>query len=310
MADSAWVEVSLAVDGEMAEAVADVLRRFAPAGVVIEATAIATDYAEDEGHPVGPLRVCAYIPADDQQQETLKRLEESLWYLGRIRPLPEPEYRLVKQADWSESWKQHYTPVAVGERLMIIPAWLDLPAPERIAVRIDPGMAFGTGTHPTTRLCLELIENLYSAAGTLPEAVIDVGCGSGILAVAALKLGARQALAVDIDPDALHAARENGALNGVADRLVLGLGSLAEIRRGGFAIQSAPLVLANILATVIIKLLDDGLGALVTPGGSLVLSGILDEQAGEVEQALRMNGLALVGKRQQEDWVALLAQPE
>ncbi len=310
MADSKWVEVSLIVDGEMAEAVAEVLWRFAPAGVVIEATAIATENVEDEGHPVGPLRVCAYIPADDQQQETLERLEESLWYLGRIRPLPEPEYRLVKQADWSESWKQNYIPVAVGERLMIIPAWLESPAPERTAVRIDPGMAFGTGTHPTTRLCLELIESLYSAGGTPPEAVIDVGCGSGILAVAALKLGARQALAVDIDPDALHAVRENSALNGVADRLDAGLGSVAEICRGGFAIQRAPLVLANILATVIIKLLDEGLGALVTPGGSLVLSGILDEQVGEVEHALRLNGLKLLEKRQQEDWVALLAQPE
>ncbi len=310
MADSKWVEVSLIVDGEMAEAVAEVLWRFAPAGVVIEATAIATENVEDEGHPVGPLRVCAYIPADDQRQETLERLEESLWYLGRIRPLPGPEYRLVKQADWSESWKQNYIPVAVGERLMIIPAWLESPAPERTAVRIDPGMAFGTGTHPTTRLCLELIESLYSAGGTPSEAVIDVGCGSGILAVAALKLGARQALAVDIDPDALHAVRENSALNGVADRLDAGLGSVAEICRGGFAIQRAPLVLANILATVIIKLLDEGLGALVTPGGSLVLSGILDEQVGEVEHALRLNGLKLLEKRQQEDWVALLAQPE
>ena len=310
MADSKWVEVSLIVDGEMAEAVAEVLWRFAPAGVVIEATAIATENVEDEGHPVGPLRVCAYIPADDQQQETLERLEESLWYLGRIRPLPEPEYRLVKQADWSESWKQNYIPVAVGERLMIIPAWLESPAPERIAVRIDPGMAFGTGTHPTTRLCLELVESLYSVGGTPPEAVIDVGCGSGILAGAALKLGARQALAVDIDPDALHAVRENSALNGVADRLDAGLGSVGEICRGGFAIQRAPLVLANILATVIIKLLDEGLGTLVTPGGSLVLSGILDEQAGEVEHALRSNGLKLLEKRQQEDWVALLAQPE
>jgi ribosomal protein L11 methyltransferase len=140
--------------------------------------------------------------------------------------------------------------------------------------------------------------------------VIDVGCGSGILAVAALKLGARQALAVDIDPDALHAVRENSALNGVADRLDAGLGSVAEICRGGFAIQRAPLVLANILATVIIKLLDEGLGALVTPGGSLVLSGILAEQVGDVEHALRSNGLKLLEKRQQEDWVALLAQPE
>ncbi len=255
---------------------------------------------------------CGYVlisPLTTGRKRLLKRIEESLWYLGRIRPLPEPEFRQVKQADWSESWKQHYTPVAIGERLMIIPAWLDSPAPERVAVRIDPGMAFGTGTHPTTRLCLELIENLYSAAETAPETVIDIGCGSGILGVAALKLGARQVLGVDVDTDVLHVAQENGVLNGVADRLEVALGSVAEIRRGGFAIQNAPLVLANILASVIINLLDEGLGELVTPGGYLVLSGILDEQAGAVEEALSLNGLKLVEIRGQEDWVALLAQP-
>lgn len=310
MADGEWIEVSMAVDGEMAEAVAEVLRRFAPAGVVIEATAIVADPAEDEGHPVGPLRVYAYLPADDQQQETLKRLEESLWYLGRIRPLPEPEIRPIKQTDWSESWKQQYTPVKIGERLVVVPAWLEWSASGRAAVRIDPGMAFGTGTHPTTRLCLEMVESLYSTSGMSPETVIDVGCGSGILAVAALKLGAGQALGVDVDPEALQAAQENASLNGVDDRLVLGLGSVAEIRARRFAIKQAPLVLANILAPVIIKLLDEGLGALVMAGGYLVLSGILDEQAGEVEDALRLNGLKLVAIQQQEDWVALLAQPE
>lgn len=309
MSDRSWVEVSLTVDGEMAEAVSEVLARFAPQGVVIEATAVAASPDDSEGHPVGPLRVCAYLANDDQLPATRRRLEEALWYLGRIRSLPEPQFRLVKQTDWSESWKEHYHPLAIGERLMVIPAWLESPQPERVAVRIDPGMAFGTGTHPTTRLCLELLESLIRAGGQLPETLIDVGCGSGILAVAGLKLGVGHALGVDVDAEALTAARQNAALNSVADRLDVSLGSVAEIRAEQFSIRKAPLVLANILAPVIIRLLDEGLGELLLPGGNLVLSGILAEQSADVESALRRHGLNLVDKREREDWVALMAQP-
>jgi ribosomal protein L11 methyltransferase len=308
MTENAWIEVSLTVDGEMAEAVAEVLARFAPDGVVIEATAVVAAQDDSEGHPVGPLRVCAYLPDDDRLPETRSRLEESLWFLGRIRPLPDPEFNLVQQTDWSESWKQHYQPVAIGERLMVIPAWLESPEPGRVAVRIDPGMAFGTGTHPTTQLCLELLERAFVAGVQPPDTLIDVGCGSGILAVAALKLGARRALGVDVDTEAVGAARQNANLNGVADRLEVGQGSVAEIRAGEFSIQKAPLVLANILAPVIIKLLGEGLGELLLPDGSLVLSGILAEQSADVESALRSNGFRLLEKLQREDWVALMAQ--
>lgn len=308
MADAAWLEISLTVDGELAEAVSEVLGRYAPDGVVIEATAVVPGPDGSEGHPVGPLRVCAYIAVDDELEGTRQRLEESLWYLGRIRPLPEAQYRLVKQTDWAESWKQHYRPVAIGEHLMVIPAWLEAPGIERIPVRIDPGMAFGTGTHPTTQLCLELLEAYIQATSQSVEAVIDVGCGSGILSVAALKLGAGHALGVDVDVESLHATGENAALNDVAERMEVGQGSVAEIRAGLFSIQKAPLVLANILAPVIIKLLEEGLGELITPGGGLILSGILEEQSGEVETALVNHGLKLVEKLQRDDWVALVTQ--
>ena len=175
-------------------------------------------------------------------------------------------------------------------------------------MRIDPGMAFGTGRHPTTQLCLELVEEAIQRTSGALEAVIDVGCGSGILSTAAIKLGVRRALGVDVDPEAITASRENAALNGVAAQLEVGLGSLAEIRSGAFSMQRAPLVLANILATVVIRLLDEGLGDLVSPGGALVLSGILEEQSPDVEAALVKHGLLLVDKRQSGDWVALLAR--
>jgi ribosomal protein L11 methyltransferase len=301
-----WLEVALVVDGELAEAVAEVLARFAPDGVVIEATRIVPD-VNGEGKAEGPLRVAAYLPVDARLEEVRQRLEQALWYLGRIQPLPEAQYNTLQQADWSEAWKEHYHPIAIGRRLIIVPAWLENPDPGRAAIRIDPGMAFGTGTHPTTQLCLEIIEDALAApARRAPLDVIDLGCGSGILSIAALKLGARHALGVDIESEAVDAARQNAAMNGVAPSLELGQGSLAEIRRGNFSLRSAYLVLANILAPILIRLLDEGLGALLEPGGELVLSGILEEQAQDVLAAAVRNGLRLSNRRQMKDWVTLV----
>jgi ribosomal protein L11 methyltransferase len=315
MADDAWLEVSVVVDGELAEAVAEVFSRFAPGGgVAIESTAVASAFPEGEGRAVGPLRVAAYLPVDDRLEETRRQLEEALWYLGRIQELPPAQFQVVQETDWAEAWKQHYRPIMIGERLVIVPAWLENPSPERIPIRMDPGMAFGTGTHPTTQLCLELIEDWAAGqAKDLPAPggeggwdVIDVGCGSGILSVAALKLGARHALGVDIDAQAARVTRENAQLNGVASRLEAGAGSAGEVRAGRFSLRQAPLVLANILAPILVRLLDEeGLADLVSPGGGLVLSGIIETQVDEVLAAGERAGLRLVERKQIADWVAL-----
>jgi ribosomal protein L11 methyltransferase len=304
MSEASWLEVSLTVDGELAEPVAEVLARFIPEGVVIESTAVTADPDDTEGHAVGPLRVFGYLPVDGQLEETRRQLEQALWYLGRIRPLPAPQFKPIQQTNWAEAWKQHYQPIAIGERLMIVPAWLEQPVGDRIPIRIDPGMAFGTGTHPTTQLCLHALEK---AAGQLRNQwqVIDLGCGTAILAIAALKLGANRALGVDIDPEAIQAAQENANANGVLAGLELGLGSLAEIRAGAFSLQKAQVVLANILAPVLIRLLEEGLSDLIAPGGMLILSGILQEQADEVQAAAEKKGLHLIARQQSGDWVAL-----
>lgn len=309
MRPKSWIEVSLEVEGELAEAVAEVLARFAPDGVVIESTTVVSSPDDLEGRAVGPLRVYAYLPADHRWEERRRELEEALWYLGRIRPLPAAKYRPVEEADWAEAWKERFQPIPVGERLMIVPAWLEAPHSGHIAIRMDPGMAFGTGAHPTTQLCLELIEtHLPPRLGSAE--VIDVGCGSGILAIAALKLGAARALAVDIDPDAVAATRKNAALNQVSERLEVGLGSLSEIRAGMFSLRRAHLVLANILSSVIIQLLDAGLSELLHPGGHLILSGLLAEQEAEVLAAARAHNLVLSARRQSGDWLALALQHE
>lgn len=310
MVEASWVEVSLIVDGELAEATAEVLARFAPDGVVIESTAVSAEADNSEGRAVGPLRVFGYLPADERLEETRQRLQEALWYLGRIRPLPEAQFRPVQHTNWAEAWKEHYRPIPIGRRLMIVPAWLEIETQDRLPIRIDPGMAFGTGTHPTTQLCLELVEEILQPGYVREQEidVIDVGCGTAILSIAALKLGAQRALGVDIDAEAIQAARENAQANGVAERLELGQGSLAEIRAGEFFLRQAPLVLANILAPVLRRLLDEGLEAILAPDGYLILSGILEEQAGEVLAAAQRHHLRLAEKRQSGDWVALCLQ--
>jgi ribosomal protein L11 methyltransferase len=280
-----WLEVSLTVSGELAEAVADVLARFAPNGVTTEQ---AVDFLneEDEGTPVGPITVRAYLAADERLEETRQKLEESLHYLGMIQPLPPPVFTPLADKNWME-------------------AWMESPEPSRIAIKIDPGMAFGTGTHPTTQLCLQLLES-HPPKG---EHIIDVGCGSGILSIAGLKLGADFALGVDIDEASVKASRQNANANGIPEsHFEIGLGSVTEILTGSFQVRDAPLVMANILAPIIIRLFDTGLSTLVSPGGTLILSGILEHQAEGVISSARASGLKLVEKIQVEDWVALMVQ--
>jgi ribosomal protein L11 methyltransferase len=228
-----------------------------------------------------------------------------------IRPLPAPAYKQIADQNWMEAWKQYYKPILIGERLLILPAWMESPNPERIAIKIDPGMAFGTGTHPTTQLCLELMEKVFDERGktkdsfVFPLSCIDVGCGSGILSIAAIKLGAKTVVGVDIDEESVKNSRENADTNGVGDEFILGVGSINEILEGKFEFKQAPLVVANILAPVIIRLFDAGLADLIEEHGSIVLSGILFEQEQSVIEAGQAKGLRMNERRQIGDWVAL-----
>ncbi len=353
MPSANWLEISLTLDGELAEAVADVLARYAHQGVSIESTAIEVD-PDDEGRPIGPLRVRAFIPADESLEATRQKIEQDLFYLGMIRPLPTPVYTPVADADWAELWKAQYHPIRVGRRLVIVPVWLaDIPIeggsalharppdtpiqrgsalharpseqsrpqsrlqaaptqppdysttrlPDRyratIRLLMNPGMAFGTGTHPTTQLCLALLEDHLKPDDT----VLDLGCGSGILSVAAAKLGARSVLSADIDAESIRATNENAQANGVADKIETRLGSLASV--GGLKFEVS---VANILAIVIVKLLGEGLAQTLAPNGLLIVSGILAEQADHVVAALNNAGLNVIDIRQNGDWVALAAQ--
>lgn len=310
-----WLEVSLTVNGELAEAVAEVFARYSRNGVTTEQGIRHLD-DEDAGTPDGPVTVRAYVPADGRSEETRRKIEEGLHYLGMIQELPSPTFRLIADQNWMETWRQHYRPIPLGRRLVVLPVWIEPTDPSRIAIKIDPGMAFGTGTHPSTQLCLELIDSLLGGpadAGT-PAAskgavtFIDIGCGSGILSIAAMKLGASTALGVDIDPAAIQNARENARVNQIGPRLALEVGSVGEIQTGRFILGSASLVVVNILGPVIVRLFEEGLGELLEPGGSMILSGMLETQTADVEYAARKSGLTIEERRQMGEWVALEAR--
>ncbi len=303
-----WLEVSLTVSGELAEAVADVLARFAYSGVMMEQGVTYTN-DEDAGTPTGPITVRAYLEVNDELEETRQKLEESLYYLGMIQPLPAASYKEIADQNWMEAWKQHYKPILIGTRLVILPAWMDSPEPNRVTIKIDPGMAFGTGTHPTTQLCLALMEKFFDDGKSFiinrPLSVIDVGCGSGILSIAAIKLGAEKALGVDIDAASITNALENAETNQIGKDLILEVGSVQEILDGKFSFKKAPLVVANILAPVIIRLFDAGLAKLIDSQGAIILSGILQEQEQSVIEAAQAKGLSLKERSQMGDWVAV-----
>lgn len=303
-----WLEVSVVADGEAAEAVADVLRPLAyQEGVVLEQAPV------QQGDPRGPdptaielepeVTVKIYLPGNEDTPAKRQRIREVLYYLGRLYPIPEPAFRKLADQDWAEAWKAHYTPFRVGRRLWIRPSWTTLEeaaAADDVILTLDPGMAFGTGLHPTTQMCLQALERLARPG----MRVLDVGTGSGILAIAALRLGATSALAVDNDPQAVAAAGENALANGVAGQMDVREGSLSGVTGRG----QWDLVLVNILAPVIVSLIqEDGLLDYVTAGGRLLLSGIIDEQAPAVREALAAAGGFVVDEMTVRDWVTLIA---
>ena len=298
-----WIEVTLHVDGEAAEATAELLQRYGYQGVVIEQEGIPPDeWDEDDVPAPKQLTLRAYFPDDARAEETRSRLDAALGHMNMMYPMPTPSYRTLAEDDWAEAWKAHYHPVRIGRRLFVRPLWIqtDFP-PDLIELALDPGMAFGTGTHPTTQLCLEALEDLTPPGGH----VLDLGCGSGILAIAAAKLGAAHVLALDIDPIAVEASRVNVAQNGVADRVTVDEGSLANVITSA---RRFDLVVANILARVIIVLCGEHLGEAVRPGGRAIFSGIIDTQADDVETALRSTGLEPYARRQMGDWVVIEAR--
>lgn len=289
-----WLEVSVPVVPEAAEAVAEVLSRYAPEGVAID--------AGTGDQPEAWVTVKAYLAFDDEIAVRRRKVEEGLGHLSHIWPvIPEPDFQVIEDEDWTRGWKQTIPVLHLGARLVIKPTWRDYtPQAGETVLELDPGIAFGTGLHPTTRLCIAILEETLDERG--PLSLLDLGTGTGILALAAAKLGAAPIFAVDTDPHAVTAAHRNARANGVANQIEIRHGSLAGVA-GAY-----DLVLANILTPVIIAMAEAGLADRLKPGGLLVASGVLVEQANDVAKALQAAGLSVTEVRQDEAWVAVVAR--
>jgi ribosomal protein L11 methyltransferase len=282
-----WIEASVQADGEAAEAISELMNRYVPGGVVIEC---------DPGAP-DALTVKAFLPPD--QPETRHKIEEGLWHLGQIYPIPGPRFRLLPHQEWAEAWKRDFQVLHVGRRVVVKPSWLDYPpVGDEMVVELDPGMAFGTGLHPSTRLCIRALEEVIRPG----VQVLDMGTGSGILAIAAALMGAEGVLALDLDPLAVKAATANAAANGVTRQVRVAAGSLNQLSDA----HRFDLMLVNIVARVILELLDGGLLSHLRPGGWFVGAGILQDQAGDVTRALEARGLGQLRQRREVDWVAIV----
>ena len=300
-----WLEVKIQSNAELAEALADVLGRFVNGGVVVANLTRYNPYTH-ENEPTENLVVSGYLPVDQALEINKLKLEEALWHLSQISPIPSPTYTLIKDQNWMDAWKAHYGPIPLGKNMLVMPAWKEpFDTQRQHIIRINPAMAFGTGTHPTTQLSMRLLETTIKPG----QAVFDIGCGSGILSIAALKLGASRVLAVDVDNQAIKSTLENAALNEISPaKLEVGQGSVKDILSGQFNMQKAPVVIVNILASIILNLFEQGLANIVENEGTLLLSGILDYQENEILEVAYKAGFALIERIIDSDWVALALQ--
>jgi ribosomal protein L11 methyltransferase len=305
--EAAWLELAVEVDIEAVEAVSEILGRVAPGGSSVEPAFELVD--EGLGARVDPARpaiVRAYVSARDPAvaEGAVRTAETALGHLQAfgLRPIGELRTRLVDEADWAGALKAHFPVIRVGTHLVIRPTWRRHRAmPGDLVLALDPGMAFGTGLHPTTRLCLAAVEDA-AARGELDGArVLDVGCGSGILSIAAARLGALRVSGLDTDPIAIEATLANARRNRLARRI--------GAREGSLPSGEPPfeVVVANLIASLLIELA----GALrreLRPGGLLLASGIFEDREAEVAAAFSRAGLAVIGRPVEGEWVALAAR--
>ena len=297
-----WLEISIRIPSDAVDVLGQRLLEIGCTGInVIEQPLDTFEVPEDIDLPAGQIVVRAYFP-DRTDVETLladiqKRLVQTSRLFSDLIPAT-PEYRRIAAEDWATNWQRNFTPFRVGKTLVIRPSWEEWPPDsQQVVLTLDPGRAFGTGTHATTSLCLDMLAHLAEGP-TPPGSALDVGTGSGILALAAAALGVREVVACDIDPEACQVATENIHQNGFDDQITV----------TGVALEDIPgrfdLVLANILAKENIRL-GTALVAHLQPGGHLILSGILNEQEAGVIEAFKVFGVTLTNTDRRDEWSCL-----
>jgi len=307
-----WSEIAIQTTQEANEAIANILHEAGAGGVIIEdPEVLARDFASPFGEvyelspedfPEEGIIIKAYLPVNSYLLETIEQIKlliNELPIYGIEIGKGTITVSEVDEEDWATSWKKYYKPVQISERFWIKPSWEEIPENnQQLVIELDPGMAFGTGTHPTTILCIKALEEVIKGG----EEVIDVGCGTGVLSIAAAKLGAKNVLALDLDSVAVESAGQNIAINSVDNRVRVRQNNLLE----GID-QQVEVIVANILAEVILRFIDSAKG-LLKEKGYFITSGIINTKADLVREALEEAGFRIVKKLDQEDWVAFIAK--
>ncbi len=288
-----WIRISVKTSRESEEAISNLLMEMGSGGVHIE----------DENSISDEIAVTAYFPPDDmigERVSKITRLLENMRQMNMNMGSKRISLESVDEQDWVERWKEFFKPLPIGRRILVSPSWEDVSefASRDILIRIDPGMAFGTGGHSTTLLCLELLEDVLKGG----EKVADVGTGSGILSIAAIKLGARAVTAIDVDEKATVIAKENSQRNGVSDRICVVCGELLNTVDGEYDV-----IVSNICSKVLSSMIPD-FKSYLSVDGKLILSGILKREVSEIHNQLKSNGLMVLETRFDEEWAAILAK--
>jgi len=304
-----WIEVSIETKHEQIENLCENLAALGVEGMSIEDENDFKDFLENnqqywdyvdselEARFTGVSKIKLYISNDGEGQKILNKIKSEL----KI----EPKTTIVDDADWENNWKQYYKPLEIGEKLLVIPEWEEIETHGRVALKLDPGLIFGTGSHATTRMCLCALENLAERS----PRTLDLGCGSGILGIGALLLGSGEVCGCDIDPKAPDVALENARLNGITtENFKIYAGDVLSDKNLRKTLGSGyNLVLANIVADVIIPLCAIARG-FMAPGASFVCSGIIEGRQDEVKAALLQNGFEITAHRCEEEWHCFTAK--
>lgn len=308
-----WTEISVLTTNEAVEAISNIFHEAGASGVVIEdSTEIEKERVDQFGeiyalnpkdYPEKGVIVKAYLPATSFLAETIEEIKLAIANLKNFdinigeNILTTNE---IDEEDWATSWKQYYHPVKISERFTIVPSW-EAYTPmntDELIIELDPGMAFGTGTHPTTVMCLQALEKIVEKG----DVVIDVGTGSGVLSIGAAMLGASRVQALDLDEVAVKSAKENVQLNKVENIVSVHQSDLLEK-----ATEQADVIVANILAEIILTFTDEAFKA-VKPGGYYITSGIIGAKKDDVKEGLTSSGFIIDEVLMMEDWVAIIAR--
>ena len=304
-----WAEISIRTTHEATELIAEIFHDLGASGVVIEDPELVNTYRNSgiwdytdipEATNTEVVTVKAYLPMDEELDDKLRAFEKEVDALAGHnidKGTGDISYSEIQDEDWANNWKTYFHTEKIGDIIVIKPSWEEyMASPDDIVIELDPGMAFGTGTHPTTSMCIRILEEIVTGG----MKIFDVGTGSGVLAIAAAKLGATEVTAVDFDPVAVTVAKENVAINQADSIISVGRGDLLKGVEG-----KADIVIANIIADIIIVLLDDIPNKLKI-GGTMIASGIIADRLGDVTEAVIAHGLLVDRVLEEGGWAAMV----